>query len=506
MKKFLKILVFFFSFCFIGSIHAYTMPNGLEINQEYIQNLWNTYLKDKNPHDLDPYCSLNYESCSNIYGNSSTPFDFVYVGQTSNGITNIFFARFIDEIIFGTNGNNYTTFYFSSSNVQYNNDFNDLQYEHYPEIFIDRNGNVSASYYNGSTEVTFANGSSITNYSSVYNYSHFALNFDLVQNGNILKEKNFDYTTTPKEYYARIHLNGGVYSNILDLNPIIYTEDFDTPVFTDIVAASEYFYSLINGTVGEPKVGKNFGLVGMKYDGIYFDPNFKHEFIYNSAEDIQRLSEEHNLYVKWRYDSYDSLIQNEALNNMTFDTNYSYMYITHQNSSDVYIGLPFNNMLVSSYGYDSETNTYNQETAIGLTPLFEKEGYYYYILRNDDRFDNWVMVVEKNSFPTNNYNFKITNNAYITYGNDLTEAEININGSIVNTNISDVFGSAKDKYLNSSNDLISTLKNIVGNNKNLINNFTIVFNKIKTTELWNYFMILIVGTCIIMIIKTANRK
>lgn len=489
------------------------MPNGLEINQEYIKNLWDTYLADKTPHDLNNNCPTSYQVCSNKYGDSQTPFNYVIVSLANSSTSYsdynyiyIDFARFIDEITFGTNGNNYTTFRFSTSNVQYNNNFNDLQYNYYPRIIIKRDGTITPTYYNGSATPTFLNNSASNNYNSYYNIRHFALNFDLIKDGNILKQKNFDYTTTPTEYYARIHLNGGIYANLSKIPIEMYLEDFDTPVFTDLVEASAYFYELINGDSETPKPGINFSNDGMIFDGLFFEPNFRHEFIYSFTEDIQRLADEHDLYVKWRYNSYDSLIENETLLNMTYDDNYSYMYVTHQNSSDIYIGLPFNDMLVSAYGYNSETNTYNQEAAIGLTPLFEKDGYYYYILRNDDRYDNWVMVVERNSFQNNNYNFKITNNAYITYGNDLTNAEININGNLINTNINDVFGSAKDEYINNSNDLISTLKNLIGNHKSLIQTFSDVFDKLKGTQLWNYFMLLIVGACIIMIIRTANRK
>lgn len=501
MKKFLKIFIFFFSFYFITCVYAldsFTIGNGTVINQEYVQNLWNTYIKGKTCNDIS-YSSSTSPSMTKPYEDGVFN-DLLIIPIDNNRIWIGFFDKsqisFYDQssslITFTVGNPSSDTGYDCSPAMNFNTSTNTVQsyWRNFGRnIYLPLNNTYHVCQFDGSNKVCYSN-------------------FDLIYNDKNYLSNNFNYTTTPTEYYARIHLNGGIYTNLDSetLLPIIRIEDFDTPVFTDLVGASTYFYELINGDSETPKPGINFSNDGMIFDGLFFEPNFRHEFIYSSTEDIQRLTDEHDLYVKWRYNSYDSLIENETLLNMTYDDNYSYMYVTHQNSSDIYIGLPFNDMLVSAYGYNSETNTYNQEAAIGLTPLFEKDGYYYYILRNDDRYDNWVMVVERNSFQNNNYNFKITNNAYITYGNDLTNAEININGNLINTNINDVFGSAKDEYINNSNDLISTLKNLIGNHKSLIQTFSDVFDKLKGTQLWNYFMLLIVGACIIMIIRTANRK
>lgn len=483
MKKFLKIFIFFFSFCFIGSVKALDydlntgfMVNNRLINNEFIDSIWEQ-VEGKTGQELGLSSHPSY-----VYHKEDFPYMYIQPTQYSEPL--IFFANSIE---------------FAHYDDPYNN-------HHYNYNIAILNAIVLRVHvYNGKFE--YANDKSIQINNSGGFYPKKAItSFDFYINDNLVLPQSFTYQTISKEYYAKIHLNGGIYANLIKIPIEMYLEDFDTPVFTDLVEASTYFYELVNGDSETPKPGINFSNDGMIFDGLFFEPNFRHEFIYSFTEDIQRLADEHDLYVKWRYNSYDSLIENETLLNMTYDDNYSYMYVTHQDSSDIYIGLPFNDMLVSAYGYNSETNTYNQEAAIGLTPLFEKDGYYYYILRNDDRFDNWVMVVERNSFQNNNYNFKITNNAYITYGNDLTNAEININGNLINTNINDVFGSAKDEYINNSNDLISTLKNLIGNHKSLIQTFSDVFDKLKGTQLWNYFMLLIVGACIIMIIKTANRK
>lgn len=499
MKKFLKIFSFFFSFCFINSVYAldsFTMGNGTVINQEYVQNLWNTYFKGKSCKDITN-SSSTYPSMTKPYEDGI--FNYVLISPINNN--NIYIGFFDKSQIY------YVADYGTQENFEVGNPSPDTGYDCSPSMNFNTSTNT-VEFYKRNFIATLQIKKNSSAHTCTYN-SGFKMcynNFDLIYNDKNYLSNNFNYTTTPTEYYARIHLNGGIYANLSNIPIEMYLEDFDTPVFTDLVEASAYFYELVNGDSETPKPGINFSNDGMIFDGLFFEPNFRHEFIYSFTEDIQNLADEHDLYVKWRYNSYDSLIENETLLNMTYDDNYSYMYITHQNSSDIYIGLPFNDMLVSAYGYNSETNTYNQESAIGLTPLFEKDGYYYYILRNDDRFDNWVMVVERNSFQNNNYNFKITNNAYITYGNDLTNAEININGNLINTNINDVFGSAKDEYINNSNDLISTLKNLIGNHKSLIQTFSDVFDKLKGTQLWNYFMLLIVGVCIIMIIRTANRK
>lgn len=224
-KKFLWLIIGFLIACFyIQKVNAYTMPNGLEITDEYIQDLWDTYLKDKSPHDLRNGCPITYQVCSNVFGNSTNPFNLVNVILYQDGTTIINFARFINEVYIGPNGNKYTEFYFATDRVQYNTGFDDLQYDNYPRLVISSNGSISTDYYNGGNRITILNGSDINNYRSYYNNTtHFAINYNLIQNDNILKEANFTYPSTGPDYlngYTKVTLPVGTQYTMISSSQI----------------------------------------------------------------------------------------------------------------------------------------------------------------------------------------------------------------------------------------------------------------------------------------------
>lgn len=208
-KIFWLILGFLIACLFINNVYAYPMPNGYEINEETIQDLWDTYIADKTPHDLNNSCPISNSLCNHTYSESDTPFNFVYVGY-AGGTNVIFFARFQEEIVFDdTGGAGISGFNFNSTIKQFSNDFTDIKYNNYPYLAISNNNTVSTYYYNSSNTIYFYNSAGVDNYSSLGTYSHFALNFNLVRNDNLLKEANFIYPSTGPSYlngYKKITL------------------------------------------------------------------------------------------------------------------------------------------------------------------------------------------------------------------------------------------------------------------------------------------------------------
>ena len=51
LKNFLIAIVLTFSF--VGSVKALVLPNGIDINSEYIYNVWNTYFEGKTVNQIN---------------------------------------------------------------------------------------------------------------------------------------------------------------------------------------------------------------------------------------------------------------------------------------------------------------------------------------------------------------------------------------------------------------------------------------------------------------------
>lgn len=242
----------------------------------------------------------------------------------------------------------------------------------------------------------------------------------------------------------------------------------------------------------------------MIFEGWYYDANFNNPF---SINDI--INNDVNLYAKFRYEKVDDFLNNTTFNQYTFDTNYNYAIITKgSNSGDIYLGLNTNKYDITVYEYKENLSNYDNEKGFCLVPMYSKNGTYYYLLDTTKTLDTEVLVLPKNTFENNNYDFLLTNNAHITYTNNLEEAIIyDSNGNQINTNLQDTYQIFQDSLVDDENDLLTIFKNLTSLKDNgIFSNINKIWNNFKFTPIYNYLMILIVGSLIILIIKAAKRK
>ena len=160
------------------------------------------------------------------------------------------------------------------------------------------------------------------------------------------------------------------------------------------------------------------------------------------------------------------------------------------------------------YEYKEELLKYDKERGFCLVPMYSKDGIYYYMLDTSKIEEIEVLVLPKSTFENNNYNFLLTNNAYVTYTNNLEEVVIyESNGNQITTNLEETYQNFQESMINEENDLLTIFKNLTKlKDNNIFKNIDTIWNKFKLTSIYNYLMILIVGSLIIIIVKAAKRK
>lgn len=376
-QKIIWLLVGFFACCFLtDKVFAYTMPNGLEINEEYIQNLWDTHIKGKTVQDIQPTCNPanNYPGCYNKFSESETPFNLVMVSSFKSGLTMISFARTLNDVIIGTSGNN--TFFRFSAVLPSGTPLDSYEFYYYPQIVINADKTFNrVQGYRANDAVYFATNSSINSYVAVGDFNRFAINFNLVQNDTIIKEKNFDYssvstpdylngykkiTLTPEDKYYMLSglSSGSVY---------IPTSDFEEYggrlSYYDNELTSQPYTSYIQDYYKMP-------------DGLFIRQDFDLSQFYGAdwvmfSKYIYLEGEDNITYDIWVpndiYDSQVTIIPNSSGGN-SFDFDYKDSNGDIQNGQVNSIDLSQDNPLLGNIFSDFSSNTFGL-TSIITAPL-----------------------------------------------------------------------------------------------------------------------------------------
>ena len=241
----------------------------------------------------------------------------------------------------------------------------------------------------------------------------------------------------------------------------------------------------------------------MQFVGWYYDEKLTQKV--NSTDTID--SDKH-FYAKYEYKNVEDFLNNTTFNSYTFDENYQYAVISlnNQQNRDIYLGLNIMSHNLEVYKYSKETNTTIKGSTMCLTPIFSKNDKYYYYLDSPLNSEYEVLVIPKDKLK-GNYNFLLSNNAYVTYTNDLKSLVIkDDDGNDLTIDIEDSYNYSQDNLLNSENDLLEIFKDLINNkDNNVFSYFNQVWNLMKTNKLFTYFMCLIIGSLIVLIIKAASR-
>lgn len=203
-KKIFWLLLGFCLACLFTTKHvkAFTMPNGYEVTDELLEQLFQTHYANKSYNDIKG-TSYNGTIYTNKYGNAIQPFKYVLVRVINN--TN-FWAFYFNDLndVFITDYNQWLyrlNIYPNSNDVISSNDPVNLNYYEYPFLTYDVS---NQSYYlntfgtsNGYTENYFRKNDNSYNYvinigpnnNGQVSYP-YAINFPLFYDGNLIKNSN----------------------------------------------------------------------------------------------------------------------------------------------------------------------------------------------------------------------------------------------------------------------------------------------------------------------------
>lgn len=457
MKKFLICLSLLFSLLFIGNVKAYQYYN-VDLNEEFFNNGWEV---------------LEGKSMKSITGSGTTKIlhkdDFSYsiCSTILNANSDIEIkCMFLTDISFKNK---------DGDAIYYNSNTRSL-YTYAPAFQYNINNKTYSATFDFGT----------------WFYDYYPVSFDLYDsNNNQVVTKKFDYP--PINNYPHtfnFHLNEG---HVYDDRAGFEFENWDDFSFTLYDNEIEDFFTNL-------KVEK----ATMIFEGWYYDANFNNPF--NITDNI---TSDVDLYAKFRYEKVDDFLNNTNFTEYTFDTLYNYAIITKgNNSGDIYLGLNINKYDITVYEYKENLSNYDNERGFCLVPIYSKNGTYYYLLDTTKTLDTEVLVLPKTTFENNDYKFLLTDNAHVTYTNNLEETTIyDSNGNQINTNLEETYQKFQDSMISEENDLLTIFKNLTGlKDNNIFNNINSLWNKFKGTPIYNYLMILIVGSLIILIIKAAKRK
>ena len=477
LKIFLTVIVSIFSFIFIGNVKAassdfydmsqwidideFTLPNGINPD-DYNIIIWERG-NNGNSNSYRMVYSLksdNYKIWLSTYPQYLPPSSFPYLtsspGFSKNRIGGYDSIYYYDETILGS------------------------------KIFNKKQ----------SSSGSFSSGSYIV-YS---NYDIFYVNGE-----KLFDTSKINYDPNPQPHTFNFHLNGGTVRHNYEPINLLFdgTNDFTVELYPNEI---EYFITNL-------QVEKYL----MLFEGWYYDSGFTQPFTLND-----RITSDVDLYAKFRYEKVEDFLANTTLNMHTFDDNYNYAIINRGDNGDsVYIGLPFEAYNLEVYEYSESEYKVKDGASACPVPLYSKNGYYYYDINTLFTNNQEVLILPRTLFdeldpnnfenPNDIYNFYLSNNGYISYTNDLSQAQIiNSSGEQISINLQDSYElsqqyqelySKPENIFEQMNIFLDKMKKITSAVKDI---FSYLFNSLNSTiKLFITYLIIII--LVTAIIRFARR-
>lgn len=468
LKIFLTVIVSIFSSIFIGNVKAYQYYN-VDLNEEFFNNGWEV---------------LEGKTMKSITGSGTTKIlhkdDFSY--SICSGVVNAnsdieIKCTFLTDISFKSK---------DDDAIYYNSNTRSL-YTYAPAFQYNINNKTYSATWDFGT----------------WFYDYYPVSFDLYDsNNNQVVTKKFDYP--PINNYPHtfnFHLNGGwVYDSRDGWGS---NEDFSFTLYPNEV--EDFIVNL--------EVKKYL----MLFEGWYYDSGFTQPFTLND-----HITSDVDLYAKFRYERVDDFLANTPLNKHTFDEHYNYAIINRGDNGDsVYIGLPFEAYNLEVYEFNESEYKVKDGASACPTPLYSKNGYYYYDINTLFTNNQEVLILPRTLFdeldpnnfenPNDIYNFYLSNNGYVSYTNDLSQAQIiNSSGEQISINLQDSYElsqqyqelySKPENIFEQMNIFLDKMKKITSAVKDIIG---YLFNSLNST-LKSFITFLVVLILITAIIRFARR-
>lgn len=428
MKKLLKnsliAIALTFSFCFISNVKAYFTYNGVTYDENKITELARTAFNNPSFEPKNYYVQCNYYRTANpSYVFECYFMEHPYTTMTKYSST----SYFNNYYVYGQTGNSQTT--------------GALKYRYRFSYSLSSGG-----WFSINTSTGYANGFSSSWDGNIYT------NFDYTRNGTLISSKlDFD----PKPYTFNFHLNDGYLHN--DEIDFSADEDFSVTLYKEE----------IDGFFKHLELNKST----MVFEGFYYDKNFTQPFnlLTDNLEEHVYLKNDDkfiDLYAKWRYEIVDDFLNDINFVEYEFDKNFDYAIINRGNNvNDVYLGLPFSTFSLEVYEYNESSDIVKDGASACPTPIYSKNGYHIYNINTLFTTNQEILILPRtyfdnldpNSFedPNDMYKFYLSDNAYISYTNDLSEADIvNSTGEHVNINLQNSYELSRQYQEIYSNDNI----------------------------------------------------
>ena len=424
---------------------------------------------------------------SNVSSERVVIYDFN--GINSNSISGTRYGVIPEEsnYLYVSTDNQYI---YNSINFNNNNFYYSLDFNRYKANSLSSWSSMSSTYF------LAVDGHKYSSINDVIEYSYYDIwnnNYsEILYCGDVETECVFEPTT----FNITFHLNGGV----VDDNNWISGDDGSYLVG---MKYEDYSVDIEAEQLMEYLINQNVSKETMQFVGWYYD-----EKLTQKVEATDIIDSDKHFYAKYQYKNVEDFLNNTTFNSYTFDENYQYAVISlnNQQNRDIYLGLNIFATNLEVYKYNKINLSYVQGSTSCLTPIFSKNDKYYYQLSDSLDNDYEVLILEKEKLK-DNYNFLLSDNAYVTYTNDLKNVVIkDETGNDITTDIENSYDYSQDALLNSENDLLEIFKDLINNkNNNVFSYFNQVWNLMKTNKLFIYFMCLIIGSLIILIIKSASR-
>ncbi len=419
MKKLLKnsliAIALTFSFCFISNVKAYYTRNGIVYNEEKITEMARTAFNNSSFEPKNYYTICTYHKNSN----------------PSENLQCTFLNSIPSSIHLSSTNSYYNKYSFSAVSGKYMFTYNFLTNSYYN---IYNNRSFSSQGFNAS----FSN--------NIYT------NFDYTLDGTQVSS-NLDFD--PKPYTFNFYLNDGYLHN--DEIDFSADEDFSVTLYKDEIDGFFKYLELNKST--------------MVFEGFYYDKNFTQPFnlLTDNLEEHVYLKNDDkfiDLYAKWRYEIVDDFLNDINFVEYEFDKNFDYAIINRGNNvNDVYLGLPFSTFSLEVYEYNESSDIVKDGASACPTPIYSKNGYHIYNINTLFTTNQEILILPRtyfdnldpNSFenPNDMYKFYLSDNAYISYTNDLSEADIvNSTGEHVNINLQNSYELSRQYQEIYSNDNI----------------------------------------------------
>ncbi len=391
--------------------------------------------------------------------------------------------------------------------------WNESNYVFYPKI-TSCNGNLS--YYQMK---------SLENEDAIVHVDKYDLiDGEWIYNSNITA----DIINLDSNYYILTNNSKGVVGNdnsltpyCMSYSPITLYDQHKITIHTDDGIITDSFFQnqkvTYNGDVTYFYANKTLSTLfrnisiskdGFNEVGLYYDQEFTQQVDLDAE-----LTGDLDIYVLWENSELSELINEINFEIYMYNKNYDYGFINigANKGQKVYLAFKTKFENLELYTYDKTTNKSSENAILCLNSIGKIDGWYYYEFETNRLNLNEIVLLVKKELEKGNedkFIFKLSDNASMTYTNDLKKSPIiDETGKTIIIDLNDAYINGQAALVRENSNILGVFNDLFKNkNSNIFTLFSNVWEKIKSSNLYLYILSVIVGSIIIIVIKSANRR